>query len=535
MSVVPYQYKDTNGNIIPVYLTDRVRFSFRSAYGQTPVTVDREITISSGCQFEVVYNYSRSGSDFGNFYIFAEETVTRAVITVTDVYRNMDTYLPAWSSRPTTFLEIQQFELNDLYYDPSDPAYSHYYYDGSHYFNKILSSTITSFVNNPLYVDDVFQIGRTLSTTAQMIQYGLAYNDARMQAYPAVFFSTTGQVLPGFWECLDRTEIEHSGTWGNGETVDLNSGGDEDMIGPGVKSGLFSVYVPTDFNMNRFSEWLWGSSGFDITQLKKLFEDPMQSVIDLHAIYLDITGTSNSTIHLGNIDSNIGCPFTVDTIKTLSCGSVSISETFNNVLDYDPYTKIEIYLPYIGFRSLKASEVMGGSVSVSYKIDIVTGACVALVSITKNNGTMVAYTYSGNCAISLPITGADYRGLISNITSTALGIGAAVATGGATAPLAIGAVGNLAMNSHINIQRSGTVTSNTGLLGDSKPYIIITRPVPAQATNFEQYYGFPTNQLVLLSNCSGYTRVKDCHLTVAGATETEIAEIERMLKAGVEI
>ena len=66
-----------------------------------------------------------------------------------------------------------------------------------------------------------------------------------------------------------------------------------------------------------------------------------------------------------------------------------------------------------------------------------------------------------------------------------------------------------------------------------KPYLIITRPKPAEADNFNKFYGKPSNKTVRLSSCSGYTRVKDVHVDNIVATDNELSEIEQLLKEGV--
>ena len=75
---------------------------------------------------------------------------------------------------------------------------------------------------------------------------------------------------------------------------------------------------------------------------------------------------------------------------------------------------------------------------------------------------------------------------------------------------------------------------NAGALGIMKPYLIITRPKPAEADNYSKFYGIPSNKTVRLSSCSGYTKVKDIHLEhISRATDDELNEIESLLKTGV--
>ena len=53
------------------------------------------------------------------------------------------------------------------------------------------------------------------------------------------------------------------------------------------------------------------------------------------------------------------------------------------------------------------------------------------------------------------------------------------------------------------------------------------------ANNFERYIGYPANMTTTLSSCSGYVKVVECHLEKINATDTELTEIDSILKGGV--
>ena len=177
---------------------------------------------------------------------------------------------------------------------------------------------------------------------------------------------------------------------------------------------------------------------------------------------------------------------------------------------------------------------MDGTLNIKYRIDVLTGSCLARLKVTRGDYSAELYNFAGNCAVQLPISGGSYSGIIANAIGVAGSIGATIATGGALAPVLVGSAASSAVNSHVNVSHSGSLGSNAGALGIMKPYLIITRPKPAEAANYSKFYGIPSNNTVKLSSCSGFTRVKDIHLEhISRATDDELNEIESLLKEGV--
>ena len=541
MATTNEQYRDINGNIVPVYIdykyVSRYKRYNRLQYPRrrTETITTYEFNNGSGL-FQIQYrgtgydSISGEPIDLIGLSICPSVTIgsnTNIDLTITEriiVSNEQSASLITIVSDDTYTWDIEAIS-------PAIPSHnipvpseygSYFIIDGEYYYWP------------PNDVDDS-------GTFSHMVQ-DLTIASSNAQYQPpgwSVNWSSGGNVgsdTPVYF--LGPNSVPPAGEPNNRLTINYSTHkfwGGEIMTGAGADSGFYTIYLPTVSQTSQFSSWLWSGNIFDT--IKKLFNDPMQAIIGLMGYYFPITGEHTDTIRVGSLDSEITCDWTDDNIKTLSCGSVTVNEQFHNVLDYDGYTQIEIYLPYIGFKTLNTAEVMGGTISVTYKIDIVTGTCVANVSITKDNVTITTYTFNGDCAIHIPVSGSDHTAIVGSILGSVTGIGAVVGgvlTGNPV--LAIGGgVGALssAAGAKTKVERAGSLAGNTGILAYNKPYLVITRPVTAQATNFEQYYGFPTNQLVLLSNCSGYTRVKDCHLTNIPCTDEELEEIEKLLKRGV--
>ena len=309
-------------------------------------------------------------------------------------------------------------------------------------------------------------------------------------------------------------------------------GGDTPTVVPqtGKASSLYSVYNPTQAQLNQFGAWLWSSDFFE--QIKKLFNDPMQAIIGLHKVFSPVQSSGQGSIKCGYLDSSVPSKLVSEQYVTVDCGAVNLQEYFGNVFDYPPFTDISIYLPFIGVRRLDTSDIMRATVSVKYHVDVFTGACLADVNVKRDAAGGVLYTFPGSCSVQYPLSSGSYMGIVSTIASTVVGAVTAPTPLGMGATI-LGGLTNLTFNSHANVERSGSFTGNAGAMGSKIPYLIISRPQTAMADKFETLSGYPSNTYTPLSACKGFTQVKYCHVENLSATETEKGEIERLLKEGV--
>lgn len=304
--------------------------------------------------------------------------------------------------------------------------------------------------------------------------------------------------------------------------------------GGGSSTGLANLYNPTLAQVKQFSRWLWGSDGLNLDQLKKLLQDPMQAIIGLHVMYATPTTGANRDIQVGYINSGVPSKIVTEQYTEIDCGTVTINEYFGDARDYSPYTQVYCYLPFIGIVELNADDVVNSTLGIKYKIDVLTGCCLAQLAVKKYGLDAVLYTYTGNCAVQMPITSGNYLSTISSLLGAVVSGAAAVATGGALAPVAIGAAANaMGGGARASVAMSGSLGSNAGAMGIRKPYLIIKRVESADANGYNEFYGYPTNKRVNLSQLTGYVRVKEINLSGTNATEDEQNEIVALLKEGV--
>lgn len=323
-----------------------------------------------------------------------------------------------------------------------------------------------------------------------------------------------------------------SDTGGGGGNFD----GTSDPVGvPGLPSvsatdsGFITIFNPSISQLRDLSSYMW-SNLFDIDGWRKIFANPMDAILGLSIVPVSIPSGGMKVVSVGNISTGISMSVASSQYYTVDCGSINVNEYWGSYLDYSPYTKADIYLPYIGIRPLDTDDIMEKTISVVYNVDILSGACVAFIECDGS----VLYSFIGQCSESIPITGNDWTNVVNGVLSAAVSVGSMVATGGASAPFAVPAIASNAINSmKPNVEKSGAMSGAGGMLAIQKPYLIVTRPRQALPAKQNQYIGYPSFITSSLGSLSGYTEIESVHLENIGATESELNEIENLLKKGV--
>ena len=131
--------------------------------------------------------------------------------------------------------------------------------------------------------------------------------------------------------------------------------------------------------------------------------------------------TTRNVIHLGKWHTGMsGLPVTEQAdgvllkmqtpIRRVFVPFTYIPRNFNNFLDYEPYTKMTLYLPYYGSIELPPSLFVGHNILVDSLLDLLSGRVTYLIYCDYIQYTSV----SCNCRIEIPVTGED----ISSYTET---------------------------------------------------------------------------------------------------------------------
>ena len=310
-----------------------------------------------------------------------------------------------------------------------------------------------------------------------------------------------------------------------GEPVDFPDLPSTSVIG----TGLITLFNPSDTQLRSLASVLWGN---DFEQsIKKVLNDPFDGLIGLSMVPFSPTTSGSINCEIGNFDTEISMPLISAQYYTIDCGTVQVKENWGNALDYNA-TSADLFVPFVGFCHIDIQDVMGRTISLKYNVDILTGTAIAILKC----GNKCLYEWPCNLAYNIPLTGSNraalYTGLI-NVAMSGLGglaVGGAMGAVGGAATSAI----NVATHAQSNVQRGGSLASNTGVLGEFLPYIVLHRPKQSMPSQFKNIKGYQSNITSLLGNCVGYTEVDYIHLQgLDMATDTELQEIEQLLKSGV--
>lgn len=296
-----------------------------------------------------------------------------------------------------------------------------------------------------------------------------------------------------------------------------------------VDAGFITLFNPSIGELRSLAAYMW-SDAFSIETFKKIFADPMDCILGMSIVPVNVPNGSSKEVKVGNIGTGVSMTTAATQYVSVDCGTLNVEEYWGAYLDYDPYTKAEIYLPYIGTHPVAIDDVMGKSVRVVYHIDILSGACIAFIQC----GGTVIYSFAGQCASSIPITGNDWTNVINGVLQIAGSIGTMVATGGISSPMSIANIASTAINSaKPQVEKSGSLGGTGGMLGVQTPYLIITWPRQAVPYRQNAFKGYPSNITSTLGVLSGFTVVDSIHLENVPATGEELDEIINLLREGV--
>lgn len=305
-------------------------------------------------------------------------------------------------------------------------------------------------------------------------------------------------------------------------------------------SGLVTLFAPTASQLKSLANYLW-SDAFSLDSFKKMLNNPMDCILGLTIVPVNVPRGSAREITVGNIVTTVSCDICKTQYVKVDCGTFTFDrhKMTNSYLDYAPYSKCYLYLPFIGVQEINIDDFMQSTMHVVYHVDILTGAMFCYVM----RGNSVMYTYMGQCAENVPLSSSSYSNTIGSIMSAAasiVGVASMAATGGATAPVAAGllagattSTANAVTSLKPSVAHSGSIGGGAGIMGVNYPYLIFNTPHISIPSQQRHYTGYPSNQIVKLSALKGFNVIQAINLSVSGANDAEMNEIESILKGGV--
>lgn len=261
----------------------------------------------------------------------------------------------------------------------------------------------------------------------------------------------------------------------------------------------------------------------------------IQYVIDCHILPVAPTTSGTGNVKVGFKTFTPAPALVTSDYVDFDCGSLNIGEYYANFIDYAPYTKCKLFLPFVGFVDLQPEYWQSGTINVVYRFNIIDGSFMAFVistsSKSKLSNTVIAQ-YGGNACVHIPITGLNYSSMVSGVVSGAQAVISAQ-SGVQAATRAVNSAVDV-MNAKPPVQQSNSYNSTTSFLGVRTPYLLIERSVSNFSETYTDEKGVPSNISTSFSSLSGYTEATSVHLDgITGATSEELTEISELLAGGV--
>ena len=248
------------------------------------------------------------------------------------------------------------------------------------------------------------------------------------------------------------------------------------------RTNFYTVYAPTDENMKKINNTVFIDNN-----------DVINKFISYKKFWCIIPTDGIAKMKAGNYDFNFEAPVVHGNIIDVDCGSVTVEELHHSLLDYSPFSRLTIYLPFIGFMDLDDKMVMSKTVRVNYRVDVLSGRCLAEVYTMIDDSTE-------SCI-------ASYAGTIAS-----------------DEPLSQGQVN----------YKGGYELMTSMQLGELTPFILVNTQVPLDSGSVN-LDGLPVEEVKRVGDCTGYIKYSFINASGCSGTDAEKTEIENLLKSGINI
>ena len=287
-----------------------------------------------------------------------------------------------------------------------------------------------------------------------------------------------------------------------------------------TKNGLTTTYALTSTNANSLGAFIWNNSNNWFDSLLKVQADALSNIVSCKLLPFSLSGTGK-VIKIGNINTQVTALEIDSQVIRKSGGSLKLNRYFNNFLDYAPYTKISLYLPFIGFSQIE-NEYMYDGVEIEYLFDIITGEMLVLL---KSKGKTFR-TINGSFGIDIPFSSTNKSQIEGSFLSKI-----------AKDVIDVNPIGLLDTYSDIATSRFKTSNSSSpsSVCAYSAPlqsFVTVDRPILNEPSSYKHDVGQKCVGSYYLRNLKGYTEVENIELNCP-CTDSEKKEILSLLRNGV--
>lgn len=306
--------------------------------------------------------------------------------------------------------------------------------------------------------------------------------------------------------------------------------------------GVFNrTFVLTKHQAQNLSNYLWNGDAttFEsiIQDLRLVGDNCMNSIITMIMFPFEIPhGEDLELIRIGRRTTTVYGKVLDTANLVFDMGTCYCMPEHRNFLDYEPFTKAWLYIPFCGIFSIPLQQFMNKEISIKLAVDLLTGAGMAIV---YSAGIPVIYK---NCKIGMqiPVTGENSTYTVRNYVQAAESfIGAAGSFAAENyAGVAINAI-NAGMSfisaQGAPIESRGSSSPQCGLLAPNKCYFVIERPRSkiSNVPNYGSLIGYACYKSGVIGTFKGFSKFHNVKLDFTNANEFEKKEIIRLLQEGV--
>lgn len=314
------------------------------------------------------------------------------------------------------------------------------------------------------------------------------------------------------------------------------------VIEGAIDNGLVKSYLISPTQLNTMMADI---TNFDDTtlatfldNLSMLYNSPIEAIISIKKFCIDFSevpiGDAENVYLLTYQTSATANPITSQYAR-IDVGSIDVAQFFGGFLDYPPYTRCTIYLPFIGEQELNVQEIMDSTIHLYYMVDFLTGNCVAHLNVEKSAGetnlNSDLYQWEGNMACDVPLTATDFHQILGNFFNNGFSALASGLTGNIGGVLdSIGGAFGVANTGKV---MSGAISGSSALMGVRVPYIKIENPIQTVPDNFQELRGLAGNINHTIGDLSGFLRCREVDINNITATDDEKAELYALLTGGI--
>lgn len=317
---------------------------------------------------------------------------------------------------------------------------------------------------------------------------------------------------------------------------------DDEGIGFDGNAVLTRTYVCSASDLVNIGQKLWSQAYFNVLKVQN---NPIENIVSVKAYPMAFTGGKTASVKVGDIDFGVSAK-EIASVQVISIGSFKYQgyySTRNNghdphkFLDYAPFTKCKLNLPYIGLVELDPNEITGRTIHVDYIIDLVTGQVMAIVTLDA----IPFLTLTGQIGFDIPLTATDRVQTELRVASaavTAVGSAAGHIMAGDYGGAAVGATAN-ALNiagADYTSQRTASPSPACASYANHMVYLLIDRPLTSgDSDGYPHLHGRPCHKYTSLGSLSGFVAVDARTDIKIAMTSEENAMLEQLLTQGIYI